>query len=189
MNFKFQAFFAFALGVSAKYAHMKFGVHTFRMNSNSTSHGRNSTAQNGTKIPESVRYYEHTSVWVVTFIGFSVVAILVSFILALLAVLNNPKLRRFLYIWVGWTCLCIGLELMNLIATIAFISTHMVTVRILIYVLGILYELLCLWIVASYYKLLANDVNTPGEGYNAFFGTADPDFPDGNENQKPLHTI
>ena len=169
---------------------MKFAV---PMHYNSTNQGYvvggNSTAENGTKMQESVKYHEHISIWVVTFIGFSVVNILVSFILALCAVLNNPKLRRFLFVWVGWTCLCIGFELMRFISTLVFMSGHMVGVQILIHVLAILYELLCLWIVASYYKLLANDVNTPGEGYSAFFGTADPELQDDTENQKQLQTI
>ena len=176
--------------MSAKYVHMKFQI---SMYSNSTDdryvYGGNFTAQNGTAMPEIVHYHEHTSIWLVTFIGFSAINILVSFILALCAVLNNPKLRRFLFVWIGWTCMCIGLELMRLIATLAFRSVHMAVVQILINVFAIFYELLCLWIVSSYYKLLANEANTPGEGYNAFFNSADSEFVDDNENQKPLQTV
>ena len=167
---------------------MKFAVH-YNSTVQGYVYGGNSTAQNGTKMQESGQYHEHTSIWVVTFIGFSVVNILVSLILALCAVLNNPKLRRFLFVWVGWTSLCIGFELIRLISTLVFMYGHMIAVQILIHVLAMLYELLCLWIVASYYKLLAKNVNTPGEGYSAFFGTADPELQDDNENQKQLQTI
>ena len=94
------------------------------------------------------------------------ITIIITICLIVVAVIHKEKYRNAIWIWLGWT---FGGVLMTLVAMIIRSVHHRASyIEIIITLLVCCYEIFCVWLVGSYYKLLALVGNDRAVGYDIF---------------------
>ena len=99
-----------------------------------------------------------------------VVDIAISVSLIVVVFKNNVKYRKVLFVWIGWT---FGSAVMLVLTTILrSVNAKISWIEICIMLLVACFQVFCIWLVMSYYKLLAFNADA---GYDAFASGKDKD--------------
>ena len=98
--------------------------------------------------------------------------IIIGLILFMCGLLNKPNFRMLLMIWICWAVAIIILALAIIIFYLAIAHSFLDGLRVfMIYGIGILLEILCIWVVASYFKYLGIVAHGPAQGYRVVFNS------------------
>lgn len=97
---------------------------------------------------------------------------IVALALFVCGVLNTPKLRMLLIVWMCWAVAVIILVCAIIIFYLTVAHSFLDGLRVfVIYGIGILLEVLCIWVVASYFKYLGIMAQGPAQGYRVVFNS------------------
>ena len=98
--------------------------------------------------------------------------IIVASALFICGLLNKPKLRMLLLVWICWAVAIIILACAIIIFYMTIAQSFLDGLRVfVIYGIGILLEFLCIWVVASYFKYLGVMAHGPAQGYRVVFNS------------------
>ncbi|XP_065066049.1 uncharacterized protein LOC135691965 [Rhopilema esculentum] len=98
--------------------------------------------------------------------------ILVSLALLICGIINKPILRGLLALWISWAVAVIILDFAIIIFYMTIAHSFLDGLRVfVIYGVGVLLEVLCIWVVASYYKYLGILAAGPAQGYRIVFNS------------------
>ena len=92
--------------------------------------------------------------------------ILVAISLIVVAIKHKAKFRKLLAIWLGFTFGGLIIIIISLFVRVIVYKTHYIDILITLGFCG--YEVVCFWLVVSYYKLLGALGDHHDVGYDAF---------------------
>lgn len=92
--------------------------------------------------------------------------IIIAFSLIAVAILHRAKFRKMMIVWLAWSGGGLGMIIVALFIRIANHQTDAIDISITL--IFVVYELFCVWLVISYYKLLSTRAHDENDGYNMF---------------------
>jgi len=98
--------------------------------------------------------------------------ILVAFSLFICGVVNKPYLRMLLIVWICWAFAVVVLAFAIIIFYLTIAHSFLDGLRVfMVYGIGILLKVLCIWVVASYFRYLGIMARGPAQGYRVVFNS------------------
>lgn len=93
--------------------------------------------------------------------------IIVSISMMVVAILHRAALRNLLFIWLGYTG--VGVTIIVILTIVGAIRNTINGLEIAINLIFFIYQIICIWLVASYYKLLTAVQNQLGHAESLGF--------------------
>ena len=134
-------------------------------------HANKTDLHDNKKAEESHSKHESFQASSIVNIVLQVLNIAMAISLIAVASINKEKYRKILFIWIGWN---LGSAIMLVITTIVrSVTAYISWIEICILLLIAWYLVFCIWLVMSYYKLLAFNTNEAPAGYGEFANEKD----------------
>ena len=98
--------------------------------------------------------------------------IVLNLALLVCSIVNKARFSKLLLAWVGWTTLLIMLNCIMIVFYMTKAESFLDGTRVfLVYGCGILLEVFCIWVVASYYRYMLIMARGPSQGYRIVFNS------------------
>ena len=137
--------------------------------------GTSHTMMENASYPEHQKTLEHSDSDRAAVIAIAVVGslnIIISIALFVCGLFNNPKLRVLLLLWIVWTFVVVILNFIVIVFYLIIAHSFLDGLRVfVIYGVGIMVQILCIWVVASYHRYLAIMAHGPAQGYRIVFNS------------------